>query len=160
MNAMTNALKEAGMKTPTVKYRIWNWLKDHPEKTADDITKALGMNYAPAGELRDMELRGMIKAYSDVSRNTGPHGLTYKIKRYSVTDAKEYEVPDKPRKKKAPVVNPHAVNPHARYTDIVSTGGMDPRNTPAPRPKAKVELTEAEKFAAFLEFKQLMKDMK
>lgn len=155
MNVMTYALKEAGMKTPTVKYRIWNWLRDHPEKTAEEITAGLAMNYPPAGELRDMEVRGMLKVFGDVSRLTGPNGMQYKIKRYSVVNTKEYEVLDRPRKKKFPVEVPKAA-----YTDVVSTGGLDPRNAPTPKPKAKVELTEAEKFAAFLEFKQLMKDMK
>ena len=154
MNAMTNAMNNAGIKLPSVKYRIWNWLKDHPEKTAEDITKALGMNYVPAAEIRDMELRGMLKAYSDVSRKKGINGFEYKIKRYSVTNATKYEILDKPAKHdtvKTPKAPP-AVVPHAELVEKLV-------HTPQPKPK-KTELTEAEKFAAFLEFKALMKEMK
>lgn len=151
MNAITYALKEAGMKTPTVKYRIWNWLRDHPEKTAEEITAGLAMSYPPAGELRDMEVRGMLKVFGDVSRLTGPNGMQYKIKRYSVVNTKEYEVLDRPRKKKFPVEVPKM---------IIGERGVSFPEAEARKPKAKVELTEAEKFAAFLEFKQLMKDMK
>lgn len=150
MNAMTNALKEAGMKTPTVMYRIWNWLKDHPEKTAEDVTKALGMTYSVQTQLLDMERRGMLKVYSDVSRKRGLGGVEYKIKRYSVTNTSRYEL--LPRVKQ--VVR--AELPKM----IIGERGVSFPEMEARKPKAKVELTEAEKFAAFLEFKQLMKDMK
>lgn len=78
MNAMTEALVVAGVKVPTVRVRIFNWLKDHPEKTAEDIQKGLGLEYAPAQAIRNLELEGAIKAYSDKGRNG------YHIKRYSV----------------------------------------------------------------------------
>lgn len=152
MNAMTNAMNNAGIKLPSVKYRIWNWLKDHPEKTAEDITKALGMNYVPAAEIRDMELRGMLKAYSDVSRKKGISGFEYKIKRYSVTNATKYEILDKPAKHDT-VKKPKAPTPAFSNAELMR------KYMPQAQPK-KAELTEAEKFAAFLEFKALMKEMK
>lgn len=149
MTAMTNALKQAGMKTPTLKYRIWHWLKDHPEKTTEDVQKALGLNYSPYGELLAMETAGILKVYSDVSRKAGMKGIVYKIKRYSVVNANEYEPPARKKHKSradkvklVPYVNPHA-------------------KTEAEKPtQATTGLTEAEKFAAYLEFKALMKEMK
>lgn len=93
MNAMTAALKAAGTPVPSVKYRIWNWLASHPEKTAAEITTALGLSYEPGQSLVEMERGGVLKVYSDISRKTGLKGVQYKLKRYSVVNAKEYTPP-------------------------------------------------------------------
>lgn len=117
MNAMTNAMKEAGMKTPTVMYRIWNWLKDHPEKTAEDITKALGSNYTLATQLRDMYKRGMVTVFKDKSHKITGAGIHPMVLRYSVTNPREYEllpVPAVYKKAKPKVVKlPPYVNPYS-----------------------------------------------
>lgn len=91
MTSVAHALKSAGVRLPTVKYRIWNWLRDHPEKTADDIQTALGLTYNPSQSLAEMERGGALKAYSDVSRKSGLHGVEYRVKRFSVTNTKEYQ---------------------------------------------------------------------
>jgi hypothetical protein len=90
MNQIITALKTAGVPLPSVKYRIWNWLRDHPEKTVTDIEKGLGMSYPPSQALLDMERGGVIKAYSDRTRATGHSGQSYKIKRYSVVNKLDY----------------------------------------------------------------------
>ncbi len=158
MNAMTTAMREAGVKTPSVMYRIWNWLKDHPEKTAEDITKALGMNYSVQTQLLDMTRRGMLTVYKDKSRKTGIGGIEYMVQRYSVVNKGKYELLPKP-KKHVPIakerkfnlqISKSLANP-PKLSDVLGTSVSD---TP------KVELTEAEKFAAFLEFKALTKEMK
>lgn len=102
MTSVAHALKSAGVRLPTVKYRIWNWLRDHSEKTADDVQTALGLTYNPAQSLVEMERGGVLKAYSDVSRKAGLHGVEYRVKRYSVTDAKEYRnTPYRPKETKS-----------------------------------------------------------
>jgi hypothetical protein len=90
MTAVSLALRIAGVKTPTVKARIWNWLRDHSEKTCEDVQKGLGLNYPPSQALVDMERDGILTAYSDMSRKIGITGVTYRTKRYSVTSKDEY----------------------------------------------------------------------
>lgn len=161
MNAMTNAMREAGMKTPTVMYRIWNWLKDHPEKTAEDITKALGSNYPLNTQLSDMYKRGMVTIFKDKSHKITGAGIHPMVFRYSVANPKAYELLPLPavHKKKdtkpskpLPYVNPHALAAQKKAADdlLLQSVGAKP----------KAELTEAEQFAAYLEFKALMKEMK
>lgn len=152
MNAMTSALKEAGVKTPTVMYRIWNWLKDHPEKTAEDITKALGMSYNIQTQLLGMERRNMLKVYKDKSRKTGIKGIEYMVKRYSVVNPNEYVLLPMPS-----VKTPKAKNVTAPAKQ--ETPYVNPHAKPAVEKAAKSALTEAEQFAAYLEFKALMKEM-
>lgn len=104
MNQLTEALKDAGVPIPPVKYRIWNWLKDHPEKTKEEIKKGLGLGYEPAAERRALEENKVLKVYSDVSRHINPVTKAhYKVKRYSVTNKLEFEQPlRKPYKKRKP----------------------------------------------------------
>ena len=60
MTAIREALKDAGVKLP-LNRRVWNWVKDHPGKTAKEI--ALGLN-EPAQKVynavADIECRGMV----------------------------------------------------------------------------------------------------
>lgn len=101
MNAMTAALKEAGTPLPSLKFRIWNWLKDHPEKTADDVRVALGINYALQSFMVQMERAGILKVYSDLTRHTNAMtGARMKIKRYSVNNKEAYEPPPRKTNKK------------------------------------------------------------
>lgn len=106
MNSMTTALQEAGIKTPTVMYRIWNWLRDHPEKTAEDVTKALGSKYPLNTQLTDMYKRGMLTVFKDKSHKkliTGAHPMVF---RYSVANPREYVLLPKPKKKSVKVPKP------------------------------------------------------
>lgn len=104
MNAMTQALKESGVKLPPVKQRIWTWLKDHPDKTIEDVTKALGFSYSLGAQMLDMERAGLLKVYGDVSRAANPvTGYKQKIKRFSAVGT-EYVKPERRASKKP--VNP------------------------------------------------------
>lgn len=90
MNIIKTALKEAGIKVP-IKRRIWNWLRDHPNKTAREISTALNEKITHVRtELRDMTMRGMVKhrpvlhkPYRGVGRKT--------VYEYMVTTA-EFEI--------------------------------------------------------------------
>jgi DNA-binding CsgD family transcriptional regulator len=68
MNALTSALKDAGVALPPAGKRIWLWLKDHPGKTAKDIATALNIEASTSSsQLTKMEQRGMVaKVYSSV----------------------------------------------------------------------------------------------
>jgi hypothetical protein len=150
-------MTEAGMKLPTVKFRIWHWLKDHPEKTAEDIKKALGLNYLPYEVLHEMTKADTLKVYGDVSRKTSIHGLHPKIKRYSVTNAQEYEPPLRKKrttKKVKTIATQRVFDSAMRVIEAKAAPRIEVAPAPAPG------LTEAEKFAAFLEYKALMKEMK
>lgn len=149
MNAMANAMKTAGVKTPTVMYRIWNWLKDHPMKTAEDVTKALGSSYHLGSTLWGMERRGMVVVFKDKSRKTGIRGVEYMLKRYSVKNAATYEL--------VPLPSPKKQASAAKEAEFNRPMVEAAKQTYA-APKKDV-LTEAEKFAAYLEFKALMKEM-
>ena len=48
MNAIVQALKASGVAIPPLKERIFLWLKDHPEKTATEISNALNLGYSIA----------------------------------------------------------------------------------------------------------------
>lgn len=154
MNAMTHALTEAGVELPSVKYRIWNWLRDHPEKTTEDIKKALGLNYPPYAELVSMEKHSLVKSYGDVLRNKTFNGNPIKIKRYSVTNTKEYIQPER----KAYVRKKATKQRKVTVVDVSRAPTVQAALAPKPVPE-KATLTEAEQFAAYLEFKALMKEM-
>lgn len=68
-NQIELAIKKAGMKIPPLNKRIWLWLKDHPCKTAREISVALG---APFGQvstrLVKMKDRKMVDGRSDHAR--------------------------------------------------------------------------------------------
>ena len=103
MNAMTSALRVAGTKLPTMRYRIWNWLKDHPEKTADDVMKALGLTYVPSTLLVQMERDKQVRVYSDVTKRVNPvTKRPQKIKRFSA--APTYEAPMRKKHERRTVV--------------------------------------------------------
>ena len=61
MTAMTEAIKSAGLAVPVNK-RVWLWLKDHPNKTAGEISCALGVPREGniPGVLNDLLSRGMV----------------------------------------------------------------------------------------------------
>lgn len=128
MNTMTTALQEAGIKTPTVMYRIWNWLKDHPEKTAEDVTKALGSSYPLNTQLTDMYKRGMLTVFKDKSHKkliTGAHPMVF---RYSVANPREYVLLPKPKKKSVKLAKPVIQRPQPSLPKPV------PKPVPAPTP--------------------------
>ena len=87
MNQITVALKEAGMALPTQNQRIWNWLKDHPNKTTLEISKALNLTLGNVSSLiSGMYKRKMVTAINDKSNSR--RGV---VGRYSVV-GREYEL--------------------------------------------------------------------
>jgi hypothetical protein len=62
MNIIKKALNDVGIKVP-IKRRIFNWLRDHPNKTSREIATALNERVEwIQTELRDMTTRSMIKS--------------------------------------------------------------------------------------------------
>ena len=90
MNIVKSALNVAGIKVP-IKRRIWNWLRDHPSKTAREIATALNekTNHVQS-ELRDMTLRKMVKATPMLHRPYRGAGRKTLFE-YAVTES-EYEL--------------------------------------------------------------------
>jgi DNA-binding MarR family transcriptional regulator len=62
MNALTQALKTAGVKLPFQNQRIWQWLKDTGPHTALDIASELKIGQPTVvATLNDMRVRKMIE---------------------------------------------------------------------------------------------------
>jgi len=71
MNDVSVALKTAGVKLPTLKKRIWLWLKDHPDKTYREIAHALNVRKTDcATQLGVMENRGMLSRVKGTLRHS------------------------------------------------------------------------------------------
>ena len=99
MTTMTEALKKVGVTVPHNK-RIWLWLKDHPGKTAKEISAALNIPmtivYTVAG---DMHKRKMLKIEKQVlSYNRGKFGPP-EVNIYTAL-GKEFELLPMPKRKK------------------------------------------------------------
>ena len=82
MNAMVQALKDAGIKTPPQTQRIWQWLKDNDRsgqgKPASDISLALGVPMSNVSTLlSDMVNRKMISYVDHVSLRHKSRKLRY-----------------------------------------------------------------------------------
>lgn len=61
MTQISDAMKAAGIKTPTHTQRIWNWLRDNPNHSCAQMSKVLNINQASiATAVRDMVTRGMV----------------------------------------------------------------------------------------------------
>ena len=66
MTLMEDKLRAAGVRVPPILERIWLWLKDHPQHTAADISKAikLGKNQV-ASAMYDLDRRNMVEHSMD-----------------------------------------------------------------------------------------------
>lgn len=98
MNAMTQALKTAGVKTPSNNQRIWQWLKDNGMHTVDAVSKALGIQKQSAqAAMHDLLVRGMVEKHKRVDARLSPLASNYEAL------GKEYELLPRPvAAKKAP----------------------------------------------------------
>jgi hypothetical protein len=68
-NQLETAIKAAGVKVPPLKKRIWLWLKDHPHKTAHDLSLVLHQPIARVcTQLLKMRERDMVSAKFDPAR--------------------------------------------------------------------------------------------
>ena len=73
MNALTQALKTAGIKTPSNNQRIWQWLKDNGMHTVDAVSKALGIQkQAAQAAMHDLLVRGMVAKHKRVDARPPP----------------------------------------------------------------------------------------
>lgn len=80
MNDMTIALTQAGVKLPTGRQRIWNWLKDHPHKTARDVLVALKLPAGTvSGALSKLESGGFVVANHEPVRPGGRVTAHYSV---------------------------------------------------------------------------------
>lgn len=93
MNSLPQALKAAGVKLPPIKQRIWLWLKDHPHKTARDLSVVMHLPVAQVcAQMLKMKQRGMVTARLEPARRPGMGrrsfeyaavGTTYELKHVS-----------------------------------------------------------------------------
>ena len=107
MNSIAHALKVSGMTLPPLNKRIWLWLKDHPEKTAEEIATALGekLNTVSA-QMTNLRDRDMLIVFKDKSRKQGMAGIQYMVSRYTVKHKVWEMLPRKHMKAKAPEAAP------------------------------------------------------
>ena len=76
MNSIGNAMKNAGVKIPSQMERIWNWLTDHPNQTAQEVAKALKFP-GTSSLIAQMQRRNMLLISYDDCRLKGQ-----KVKRF------------------------------------------------------------------------------
>lgn len=80
---MEEALKAAGVPLKSLRERVWNWLKDHPEHSAEQLTALFNADKGQmASALSDLALRSMV-VRTQILRPPGRRG-PYKIWVYAV----------------------------------------------------------------------------
>jgi hypothetical protein len=95
MNSVSLALKNAGIKVPSLKKRMWLWLKDHPSKNYNEIAIALKAEPSSvASQLGEMYTRGMLSCEAVASKSKKS---LKSIKTYSAL-GREYELLSMPVK--------------------------------------------------------------
>jgi len=109
MNALTQALKTAGIKTPSQNQRIWQWLKDNGMNTVDAVSKALGIQKQSAqAAMHDLLMRGMVEKHKRVDARLSPLASNYEAL------GREYELLPRPAAKKVkpvPQINKYPAAP-------------------------------------------------
>jgi len=98
MTVMEEALRQAGIKVPTKRQRIWTWLKDHPGgKVSSDVAAGLGIpKQSVATELWTMEQRKMVTSVLELRRDK--KGRSRNLAVYSTTPGMQtYELLPKPK---------------------------------------------------------------
>ena len=120
MNAISTALKDAGVKLPPLNKRVWLWLHDHPGKTAKEIAVALNAKYSDtATQLNSMNNRGMVERVETVKQQRG-QGERSRAYVYT-TKGNRYEL--RPLKKVQKVkadTRPFVVVPNPIFTTVPS----------------------------------------
>lgn len=109
MNALTQALQTAGIKTPPQNQRIWQWLKDNGMNTVDAVAKAINIPKQSAqAAMHDMLKRGMVQKHKRVDARLSPLasnfealGRTYELLPRPLTPKKAAK-PEKARPAPAP----------------------------------------------------------
>lgn len=108
MNAITHALKLAGVRTPTQPERIWRVIKDHPGITSSRVAEITGVPHNNTSSLaKTMVDRGMLTMDTQQLRVKGPRGswIVRKVAVFTVDPRMngEYEMRPAPLKPKAAV---------------------------------------------------------
>lgn len=103
MNAITLALKEAGVKVPPVSERIWRLIKDQPGLSARQVIDKLGIKEASGSSiLHQLTARGMLETKSMSVMRRIPAGGTAprRVKTFYVNPRMggEYELLPLPKK--------------------------------------------------------------
>lgn len=97
---MEDALKKAGIRTPTQFERVWRWLKDHQGKTSSEV--AVGTKLDSPGLvstiLSQMENRKMIYSALEYRRHTKGAKRNHIKCWYTVVSLKEYVLLPKTKK--------------------------------------------------------------
>jgi hypothetical protein len=93
MNAVTLALKTAGVVVPSVMKRVWMFLKDKPGQSAKAVDSVLKLGTVSLSKaLWDLERRGMVTVKPVPKRiHTVTGSRIYSVKEYSAVGA-EYEL--------------------------------------------------------------------
>ena len=104
MNAITYALKTAGVKTPSQCERLWRAVKDYPDCTATQLASRVGISTAStSSQLSKMVERGMLETSTiRVKRRAGGLGgyADREVKTYWIHPRMkgEYELLPAPKK--------------------------------------------------------------
>jgi hypothetical protein len=111
MNAITHALKIAGVRTPTQPERVWYVIKDNPGITSSRVAQTTGLKHNNVSSLAStMVSRGMLIQNAQQLRVKGPRGswIVRKVATYTVDPRMngEYEMLPAPAKPKAAVITP------------------------------------------------------
>ncbi len=113
MNAMTQALKTAGVKTPSQYQRIWQWLKDNGPNSVKTLASELKIaDTSVAAAITDMKRRGMV----DSRPQTDVRGK--RIASVYVAIGREYELLAPPLKAKKAAIPRPSEAPAPTRTDI------------------------------------------
>lgn len=113
MNALTQALQAAGVKTPSQYRRIWQWLKDNGMNTVDTVSKALNIpKQSTQAACHDLLKRGMLQKHKRVDARMSPLACNFEAL------GKTYELLPRPLVPKK-AAKPEKARPAAPAGDLV-----------------------------------------
>ena len=140
---MEQALKQAGIKTPTLFERAWNWVKDHPGHTSSEVGIGLRLDKKGLAStvLSQLAARGMV--HGKLEHRRGIRGAkNSSLLCWSVEPSMEsYELLPKVNKK-APTAKMFSTV-MCKGTNIGANIGAAPSPLPAPnlsKPAVNIEM--------------------
>lgn len=134
-NQLTNALVKAGFPSMPVTKRIWLWLKDHPDHTADEIATALQFKKSSTYvALLDLTSRGMVSRRK-VKRRSALRGFsTNGTFEYAAIGA-EYELLPVRKSFQAEKTGLKAVKPGAEPAQVTAKVANESSEAPRQEPE-------------------------
>ena len=119
MNQITQALKQAGVKVPSVTNRVWHYVADHPNVNCKTISQVLGLGLSEtATSLNILVRRKMCSKHTvDMKVRAGNGWAVKGVLHYTVT-VKTYELLPLPKRTKTPALKPVAVKIEALKLNI------------------------------------------